>query len=182
MNTRNESPLRYTSYPLPKYSYVTGHFPHPLRDPRGHGCPGPPEPTEPITDENWQSCETYLWAVDLFNTGFYWESHEAWEAAWHAVGRSGVIADFLKSLIKFAAAGVKAREGRVTGVQRHGKRAAELLTQVAGQSASHLLGLSLEELHDDACRMVRNAEEITRLASRDLAGKHLPVTLQLLPH
>ena len=49
--------------------------------------------------------------ADLLNHGFYWEAHEAWETLWHAAGRKGEIADFLKGLIKLAAAAVKAREG-----------------------------------------------------------------------
>lgn len=46
----------------------------------------------------------YLRGIDLFNHGFYWESHEAWEAVWISAGRRGSVADFLKALIKVAAA------------------------------------------------------------------------------
>ena len=45
----------------------------------------------------------------------YWEAHEAWEELWHACGRMGPTADFLRGLIKLAAAGVKVREGRPRG-------------------------------------------------------------------
>ena len=50
--------------------------------------------------------------VALFNAGYYWEAHEAWEGLWHAYGRRGPTADVLKALIKLAAAGVKVREGQ----------------------------------------------------------------------
>jgi len=30
----------------------------------------------------------WLYAVDLFNGGWYWEAHEAWEGFWHALGRT----------------------------------------------------------------------------------------------
>jgi hypothetical protein len=53
----------------------------------------------------------YLRGIDLFNFGYWWESHEAWEGLWRACGRRGPAADFLKGLIKLAAAGVKASTG-----------------------------------------------------------------------
>jgi predicted metal-dependent hydrolase len=64
--------------------------------------------------------------MDLFNHGYYWEAHEAWESLWHAAGRTGPVADFLKGLIKLAAAGVKVAEGNQDGARSHAKRAAEL--------------------------------------------------------
>ena len=42
----------------------------------------------------------------MFNGGFYWESL-AWESLWLACGRKGVVADFLKGLIKLAAGMLK---------------------------------------------------------------------------
>ncbi len=134
---------------LPPYSYVPGRFPHPISDPAGHSfgqvSPRPP-PTQP---ERWHNSREFCFAVDLFNYGYYWESHEAWESLWHACGRRGVAADFLKALIKLAAAGVKAREGRPDGWQRHLARAVELLVQTRGRlgpTVPSYFGLSLDEL------------------------------------
>jgi uncharacterized protein len=116
---------------LPLYTYVPGQTPHPVSDPRGHAfghqtVPAPPlDPQHPEQSPEW--CE----AVALFEAGYYWEAHEAWESLWHAAGRSGPVATCLKGLIKWAAAGVKAREGRPEGVRRHGTRALELLRSVA---------------------------------------------------
>ncbi len=117
-------------FPLPPYSYVTGKFPHPTRDPAGHSFGHvPPEPA-PLDPNNWQNSREYLFGCDLFNHGYYWEAHEVWEGLWKACGRRGTTADFLKCLIKLAAAGVKHREGRSEGVRRHAARAAELLESV----------------------------------------------------
>lgn len=118
---------RYSSRPFPPYSYVPGSgTPHPVSDPRGHMHGVEHELPPPLDVANWRENETYLYAVDLFNHGFYWEAHEAWESLWHAAGHKGVMADFLKGLIKLAAAGVKFREGNLSGVERHFKRAGEL--------------------------------------------------------
>jgi len=125
----DESPPRYCpARELPPYSYVPGQSPHPMSDPRGHSFGRHEPPAAALDNATWRQNDTWLFAIDLFNHGYYWEAHEAWEALWHAAGRKGPTADFLKGLIKLAAAGVKAREGRSAGVRRHALRAAELLT------------------------------------------------------
>ncbi len=176
-------PARLTSYPFPPYSYVTGLFPHPLRDSDGHGCPGPDAShTAPSTDD-WQACEAYLWGIDLFNGGFYWEAHESWEAVWHAVGREGVVADWCKGLIKLAAAGVKAREGRDEGVRRHAKRAGELFTEVQAQIATDLFwGLSTQALLRQAASLERDAAAIARASADAPARATLPPLQVVGPH
>ena len=82
---------------LPPYSYVPGQgLPHPTGDERGHSF-GRHEPPPLMLDEaTWRQNETWLYAFDLFNHGFYWEAHEAWESLWHTARRSGATADLLK--------------------------------------------------------------------------------------
>jgi hypothetical protein len=132
---------------FPAYAYVPGRDPHPVSDPRGHSygrqVTGPPPPDP----ENPDSSPAFLSALDLFNHGYYWEAHELWEALWHACGRAGGTADLLKGLIRLAAAGVKAREGRVAGVRRHARRAGELFETVSRAAGNRaVLGLDLKRL------------------------------------
>jgi predicted metal-dependent hydrolase len=95
----------------------------------------------------WHECRAYLYGIDLFNHGYFWEAHEAWEGVWRDCGRRGTTADFLKGLIHLAAAGVKAKEQRQAGVASHGRRAAELFHALARDlSQDHYMGLSLREL------------------------------------
>ena len=113
--------------------------------------------------DDWRECEAYLWGIELFSGGYYWEAHESWEAVWHAVGRSGPVADFCKALIKLAAAGVKAREGRPDGVKRHAKRARELLHGVQahlGEGVDHFMGLRLDDLIQNAERVAKDADSL----------------------
>jgi hypothetical protein len=95
-----------------------------------------------------------LFGIDLFNHGFYWEAHETWEQVWISCGRAGREADFLKGLIKLAAAGVKLREGRPIGVQRHASRARELFQLVSENLSDGLTaqlgGLDLRTLCEAA--------------------------------
>jgi uncharacterized protein len=154
-------PPRYLAdVPLPPYTHVPGRTPHPVSDPHGHSFGhAPPRPAAPDPDD-WRGCADYLRGLDLFNRGFYWEAHEAWEALWHVCGRRGRTADFLKGLIKLAAAGVKVREGRPRGVVGHARAAADLFRRV-GPPNECCLGLSPGELirfaeavadHPPACR------------------------------
>lgn len=131
---------RLTERTFPPYSYVPGHAPHPVSDPQGHMHGEEHEPAESLDSTAWQDSEEYLFGFDLFNHGFYWEAHEAWEALWHAAGRKGELANFFKGLIKLAAAAVKAREGNPRGVARHASRALELL---AGIQHSNFCGLEM---------------------------------------
>ncbi len=144
------APPRYApDRPLPPYAHVPGRTPHPVSDPHGHRHGRPPERPAPLDPTRWQESGLYLHGIDLFNHGYGWEAHEAWEALWHAYGRSGPVADALKGLIHLAAAGVKRREGRPRGVTDHARRAAELFRSVAaarGAEEGLFLGLPLAGL------------------------------------
>lgn len=138
---------RYCERPFPPYSYVPGSGnPHPVSDPRGHMYGMVELAAIPLDPANWHSSETYLYAIDLFNHGYFWEAHEAWEALWRAAGRSGIEAVFLKGLIKLAAAGVKQQENNPAGVGRHTRRAIELLGSL---SQPTYCGVKLDSLLQD---------------------------------
>lgn len=158
-DTRSMLPARLVpDEPFPPYSYVPGRFPHPLSDPAGHSYAHPIQPPAALDPQAWRRSRAYCLAVDLFNHGYYWEAHEAWEGLWHAAGRRGALADFLKGLIKLAAAGVKAREGRLAGVHRHAQRAGHLFAATQkelGPATFHFAGLSLADLSTAADRLAQ---------------------------
>src|SRR5262245_34075373 len=130
---------------LPPYTHVPGRTPHPISDPAGHSLGHSPDPVTSFEPAQWQTCRPYLRGIDLFNHGFYWEAHEAWEALWHATGRSGPVADFIKSLIQLAVAGVKHLEDKPEGMSSHALRAAEL-ARAAG--FDEFLGLRAADIID----------------------------------
>jgi uncharacterized protein len=152
MNPSSENltvPRLVPEQPLPLYAFVPGQSPHPFSDPAGHSFGNKPSLPGKLDTEQWPACRAYLYAFDLFNQRYYWESHEQWEGLWHASGRSGVVADFLKGLIKLAAAGVKHLERKPNGVKSHACRAAELWREVArsrGAKEAFFLGFHLEKL------------------------------------
>jgi uncharacterized protein len=139
---------------LPPYTYVPGGpWPHPTRSREGHLFGVVHAPAEPIVNGRWESSALYRRGVELFNCGYYWEAHEAWEPLWHAHGRRGVIADVLRALIKLAAAGVKVLEGRPGGVRTHALRASALFAKAREETGSYMLGLDLDEWAERAAAL-----------------------------
>lgn len=127
--------------PMPPYAYVPGGpWPHPNRSPGAE----PIGRADPIAGDDWAGSPLYRCGVRLFNAGYYWEAHEAWEAVWHAQGRRGPAADLLRALIKLAAAGVKVRERQPRGVATHARRASVLLRSLRADGPRRL-GLDLDE-------------------------------------
>jgi predicted metal-dependent hydrolase len=88
----------------------------------------------------------WLYALDLYNAGFYWEAHEVWEGFWNALGRTTPEARFVQGLIHLAAAAVKIREGKPAGVARHRKRARDLLGDLGAADVGGTLGLAPESI------------------------------------
>lgn len=130
---------------FPDYSYVPGLWPHPHTLPSmslvDEGKPTLPE--SPF----WRDCRPYLLGIDLWNHGYYWEAHEAWESLWHAAGRRGPHAGFFKGLIQLAVAGVKAREGKGDGLVTHARRAGELFQELIPVEGMVYFGLNLVDLN-----------------------------------
>lgn len=129
---------------LPPYSYVPGQWPHPIRDPHGHSFGHRPLVLEPTCMSDWRKCGEWLFGIDLFNHGFYWEAHESWEAVWQALGRNSDDAQLVKSLIKLAAAGVKARENNADGLRKHATRCAELASSEYARKHPQRFGIAWE--------------------------------------
>ncbi len=98
---------RYSSRPFPAYRFIPGQTPHPTRDPEGHSYNQEPDPLISFDPDKWHSCEEYLYGIDLFNHGYWWEAHEALEAVWVAAGRRTNTGLFVQGLIQVAVAHLK---------------------------------------------------------------------------
>jgi len=136
---------------LPAYTYVPGGpWPHPNRSKEAG-----PETVVPRLEEV-DGSPLFRRGVELFDAGYYWEAHEAWEVLWHAAGRRGPTADVLRGLIKLAAAGIKVRERREPGVRTHARRAAECFASARRQAGVHQLGLDLDLWIERALALAEN--------------------------
>lgn len=135
-------PPRYApDHAFPAYAFLPGRTPHPTRDPDGHSYGRTDEPAPYAPAQAWRANGPYLAGVDLYNHGYPWEAHEAWEAIWNAARDAGDDEQtaFLQGLIQCAAACVKARLDEPASVVRLADRALERLASVS----DHYMGVDV---------------------------------------
>jgi predicted metal-dependent hydrolase len=116
------APPRYTQRPLPLYRYLpfqgSATLPHPRNDPAGHSFDADEDYLPHFMPEDWTDCEPYLYGIDLFNHGYWWEAHEAFEVVWLAAGqRETLCGIFVQGLIQLAVAQLKRVSGSPSGAQ-----------------------------------------------------------------
>lgn len=136
--------MRYTSRAFPAYAFLPGRDPHPVRDPAGHSF-GKEEAAQYAEPENWAESEDFLWGVDLYNHGYLWEAHEAWEGLWHLSKHDPIQADFLQGLIQCAAASLKIPMEQPAGLQKLSARGIERLEAVSRSQGGTYMGVELDE-------------------------------------
>jgi hypothetical protein len=171
-----DEPPRYQPLrTLPAYAYVPGHNPHPVRGKRGHsrGAAQPAASYQPA--ECWADNAEYLWGVDLYNAGYFWEAHEAWEGVWRAAaGRDDAQGRFLQGLIQCAAACLKAVAGDAPACRRLAARGLARLEQTHGDREG---GTSM------GVDVMRFAEDFRRFAeARPLAIADRPLLRLAVPN
>jgi DUF309 family protein family protein len=96
---------------------------------------GDPRPEEA---EYSGGLECWFRGVDLYNRGYFWEAHEAWEAVWMERSRESDRALFVRGCIQSAAALLKLRLGVAGGVRKLSARSLDTLGLV---NSSPLLGV-----------------------------------------
>ena len=137
------SPPRYQpARPLPEYAYVPGRNPHPTRSKQGHSYGAAAAGAGYLPGERWADNAEYLWGVDLYNAGYFWEAHEAWEGLWRAAaGRDAAQRRFLQGLIQCAAASLKATAGDADACRRLAARGLARLSQASTDRDGFSMGL-----------------------------------------
>lgn len=166
---------------LPAYTYIPGSStPHPIRHPSGHSYGRKNRTVKALSAENWQENRSFLLAIDLFNHGYYWESHEEWDRLLRASGNESIVGRFLKGLVKMAAAGVKVREHSIHGVRRHAASAGEVFADVAAETDDErFCGLELTHLQFAADRAAQLAYKERHAAGK--AVRVFPFALEPFP-
>jgi len=96
---------RYSSRPLPPAAFIPG-----VSKRTDRPATAPSRPTAVDLDA-LTAHDDFRYGVDLFNHGFPWEAHEAWEPLWFAAPHEQSQRALLQGLIHAAAAVVKARAG-----------------------------------------------------------------------
>lgn len=156
-NHSNDHPPRYSDRAFPAYRFVPGKVPHPTRDPQGHSYNKVMQPLESFEPEHWANCEEYLYGIDLFNHGYWWEAHEALEAVWVAAGRYTQTGQFVQGLIQIAVAHLKAQQGFYDVSRRMAAEGHDKMKALRG----HFMGMDLHRFRDDVDRFCRQPETVT---------------------
>lgn len=137
-----QAPSRYTAIALPSYRFVPGIQPHPTADARGHSYDRPQRfPAAPVDGRRWRESPGYLYGCDLYNRGFWWEAHEAWETIWHLADHGGPERAVLQALIQLANCHLKLYMERVNAVMRLQRSAGAHFDRAVGLVAPPFLGL-----------------------------------------
>ena len=89
----------------------------------------------------------FRYALDLFNHGYFWESHVYFEAIWNAHGRKGTTAEFMKGMIKLGAAAIKFKLDQTVSGEGHLARGMELFDYVKKEEGSPFLGMDLDAIN-----------------------------------
>lgn len=137
---------RLSTQPLPQYIFIPGANPHPKKS--GGHMEGLADPKAHEIDLHHPEQNSELaYALDLFNYGYYWESHVYFEALWNAHQRSGAVSDLMKAFIKLGAAGVKLSIDQKESARGHFERALELISSVMTTQGRVFLGFDLTLIH-----------------------------------
>jgi hypothetical protein len=123
--------------PLPARAFIPGQSPRTDR-------PVAPPPAAPLDATRWHDSTEYLWGVDLYNHGYPWEAHEAWEGLWQMAARHSPERAFLQGLIQCAAAVVKAKSGAHAGHAKLGASGIEMLRKVMEVTGATYMGVDVE--------------------------------------
>ncbi len=168
---------RYSAEPLPPYRFVPGLTPHPITDPRGHSHGVTAEQPEALPPEAWSRCRPYLFGCDLFNRGYWWEAHEAWESLWQVTRSRPQQHRFLQGLIQAANSHLKLALGKPQAVRRLWSKAEAHWQDTA--CPDHYMGLPLGSWRRRTARYLEtclqqsplrhNAAEFPCLCLQDLA-------------
>lgn len=86
------------------------------------------------------------YSIDLFNHGYYWESHVYLEALWNRHERKGHVANLLKAFILISAGEIKIALDQESAGIGHFDRALELIDHIVNEETSLLIGFDLNEL------------------------------------
>jgi hypothetical protein len=119
--------------PLPEVAFLPGRTARPSR--AGFELDG-----TLLAPERWRENLIWLHGVDLYNHGFAWEAHEAWEQIW-AASPDPLQKRFLQSLIQAAASALKRALDERSGSRRLAQRACDGLDALSSELSPNFMGL-----------------------------------------
>ncbi|MEM9062342.1 MAG: DUF309 domain-containing protein [Pseudomonadota bacterium] len=129
-------------WPHPKDAHIPGRTPRPTESPAYDATADAPVYT---VDRMWSENETYLYGIEIYNAGFFWEAQEVWEPVWMRAAGNSRERLLLQGLIQLTNACLKIAMEHPTAALRL-LDVAECKLSDAAQKCPTLMGLNLPDL------------------------------------
>lgn len=143
---------RLTALPLPEAAYVPGRTPRTETGIAFEVARRAPAVTEA---DRWQSNEAWLYGIDLFGAGFFWEAHEVLEPVWINARPNSRERAAVRGVIQLANACLKLEMGRRGAALRLLRLATTDLRDAGDEPA---MGLHVADLADAVERFRQSLE------------------------
>jgi hypothetical protein len=144
---------------FPDRAFIPGRMPHPRRS----GANLSEITTFPVVidpdDGPARRQRALRRGLDLFNHGYFWEAHEAWEEPWQGLRRDSAGALHLQGLIRLAAAALKLVMEEPAGVAAHAGWCAATFTRLHARRPEVFAGGPEAEALIALCRRLHAARE-----------------------
>lgn len=158
-----------SAWPLPIQPHVPGKSERPTASPAFDAAAAAPAYT---VDRMWSENATYLYGIDLYRAGFFWEAHEVWEPVWLRSAGNSRERLLVQGLIQLSNACLKIAMDRPDAAARLLTIAREKISEAALGGAT-IMGIALTPLADVI------AEFASRLAQ--IAPEHAQTLLDHRP-
>lgn len=139
----SESKLPVAEIPLPKTRHLPGSQSTPDSD-FLHSIAS--RASNDTTDANAANNVAWLYGIRLFNSSYYWEAHEVWEAVWMKAAPNSLERSLLQACIHLTNAELKLVLDKSNAAARLYQLALQSLERALG--ADSLMGVSLQHLRE----------------------------------
>ena len=106
--------------------------------------------------EHWSENEDYLFGIDLYHQGYFWESCEVWEALHRSVGGDSPPSNLLHALFLNSGAQIRAHRRNARGTRTRSQAARWRLARIRAKGfdgpEKRFMGLDIGDLIDQICR------------------------------
>jgi len=148
--------MRYAPhYDLPEKRFLPGQGPGKSRK-SFHGWKFPECPAFlPIT--SWEENAFYLYGIDLFNHGYFWEAHEVWGESFRAArGLDKTQMLYFQSLVQIAAAFLHLLGKNRKAAQATSQKAVNKLQKIIACQGNILMGNDLDKFKNHTIKQIQD--------------------------
>ena len=89
-----------------------------------------------------QDCGAWRAGLQFFETGYFWEAHELWEAVWMAAPEQSPEKLLIRGMIQRANGRLKAKMGREAAAERLERMAVDLIGEAISRAGGPVMGIS----------------------------------------